>query len=109
MKKTTITKELFISSIEEMKKQYEHDRKCSEAFKVILPHDYVSSYDNHILTNQLIGILQEATNDNHSESWIEYYMHELNFGELWQTFKVTVKGKDFKLQTPDDLWELLNL
>lgn len=109
MKKTTITKELFISSIEALKKQYEHDKKCSEAFKVILPHDYISSYDNHFLTNQLIGILQEATNDNHSESWIEYYIHELNFGEKWQEYKIRIKGKYFKLETPEELWELLNM
>ncbi len=104
-----MTKELFIKSIEALQKQYEHDRKCSEAFKLILPHDYISGYDNHILTNQLIGILQESTNDNHVNSWIEYYMHELDFGEKWKTGKVTINGKDFKLETPGELWELLNL
>lgn len=108
MQKTTITKELFISSIEALKKQYEHDRKCSEAFQVILPDDHVSLYDNHILTNQLIKILVELTNDDQGE-WIDYYIYELNFGEKWKEYKVMVKGKYFKLETPEELWELLNL
>lgn len=109
MEKTTITKELFISSIEALKKQYEHDKKCSEAFKIILPNDYISSYENHLLTNQLIKILQESTNDNHSDSWIEYYIYELDFGSKWQEYKVMVKDKPFKLETSEELWELLNL
>lgn len=68
------TKDLFIETIHEIEKQYNHDRKCSDAFKVILPNDYTSNYANHWLQNQLIKILQIAMNDNHKGSWIEYYL-----------------------------------
>jgi len=103
------TKDMFIKAIHEIEKQYNHDRKCSEAFKVLLPNDYTSNYDNHWLQNQLIEILQIAMNDNHKDSWIEYYMWELDFGRKWKKDSVKVKGKNFKLQNAYDLWDLLNL
>lgn len=103
------TKDMFIKAIHEIEKQYNHDRKCSDAFKVILPNDYTSNYDNHWLQNQLIEILQIAMNDNHKDSWIEYYMWELDFGRKWKKDSVKVKGKNFKLQNAYDLWDLLNL
>lgn len=103
------TKDMFIKAIHEIEKQYNHDRKCSDAFKVLLPNDYTSNYDNHWLQNQLIEILQIAMNDNHKDSWIEYYLWELDFGRKWKKDSVKVKGKNFKLQNAYDLWDLLNL
>ena len=102
------SKDLFIKTIDAIEKQYDHDRKCSEAFKVILPNDFISNYDNHLLQNQLIEILQIAMKDNHL-SWIEHYMWELDFGRSWEKGNVTVGGKDFPLQNVHDLWALLNL
>lgn len=103
------SKELFVETINEIEKQHRHDSKCSEAFKVILPNDYTSNYDNHWLQNQLVKVLQIAMNDNHKDSWIEYYMWELDFGRKWKKDSVKVKGKNFKLQNAYDLWDLLNL
>ena len=105
----SITKELFIETIGEIEKQKIHDRKCSDAFKVLLPHDYTSGYDNLFLQEQLIKILKIATNDNHKDSWIEYFIWELDFGLLCEDGRVKVSGKDFKLETASDLWDLLNL
>lgn len=103
------TKKLFIETMGEIKKQYDHDDKCTKAFNVILPNDFVCGYENHWLQSQLLKILEIAMNDNHKDSWIEYYLWELNFGEKWQEGSVTVAGKDFKLQSASDLWDLLNL
>ena len=47
------SKELFIETINEIEKQHRHDSKCSEAFRVVLPNDYISNYANHWLQNQL--------------------------------------------------------
>lgn len=105
----TMTKELFIETIGEIEKQKIHDRKCSNAFQVILPHDYTSGYDNHWIQEQLIKVLKTATNDNHKESWIEYFIWELDFGNLYEDGRVQVSGKDIKLETASDLWDLLNL
>lgn len=87
-----IPKDLFVETIEALKKQYEHDKKCHEAFKVILPNDYVTSYDNHLLTNQLVKLLQIEFNDDHKDSWIEYYLWELDFGKEYK--KGCCKFKD---------------
>ena len=102
------TKDLFMKTIDAIEKQHEHDCKCSEAFKVILPNDFISNYDNYLLQNQLVEILQIAMNDHHL-SWIEHYMWELDFGRSWEKGNVTVGGKDFPLQNVHDLWALLNL
>lgn len=102
------SKELFTETMNEIKKQHIHDSKCSEAFKTILPYDYISGYKNIHLHNQLIKLLKLAMNDNHY-SWIEYYIYDLEFGEKYTKGSVRVKNKDFELKTPEDLWELLNI
>lgn len=103
------SKELFIETMDEIKKQHIHDSKCSEAFKTILPDDYISGYNNIHLHNQLIKLLKLAMNDNHNDSWIEYYIYELDFGEKFTKGDVKIKNKDFELKTPEGLWELLNI
>ncbi len=103
------TKKLFIETINEIEKQYNHDHKCSSAFRVILPNDYTTCYDNHWLQNQLVKLLQIAMNDNHEHSWIEYYLWELSFGKKYKPGCLKIDGKNFKLKTPSDLWDLLNL
>jgi len=103
------SRNLFIETINEIEKQHRHDSKCSEAFRVILPNDYISNYANHWLQNQIVKVLQLAMNDNHKDSWIEYYMWELDFGLKYSKGCVKIKGKDFELKTASDLWELLNV
>lgn len=103
------SKDLFIETINEIEKQHRHDSKCSEAFRVILPNDYISNYANHCLKNQLIKVLQLAMNDNHNHSWIEYYMWELDFGLKYSKGCVKIQKKDFELKNASDLWDLLNV
>jgi hypothetical protein len=109
IKEISISKELFIESINEIEKQYNHDQKCSEAFKVILPDDFITSYDNSFLLNQLLKILKISMNDNHKHSWIEYFIYELDFGRNWKKDCVLVHGENFNLKNPNDLWDLLNI
>jgi hypothetical protein len=40
-------RELFMECMDAIEKQYEHDRKCSDAFQIILPQDFITGYDNH--------------------------------------------------------------
>ena len=102
-----ITKKLFIETIEELKKQVLHDRKCGDAFEVILPHDFTTGYNNSWVVNQLVKLLKVAKDDNHRDSWIEYYMWELNFGEDYKDGAVTENNKNIPLKTPEDLWNIL--
>lgn len=103
-----INKELFVETIEAIRKQHEHDIKCGEAFKVILPDDHISFYDNHHLRNQLIKILQIAFNDEHRDSWIEYFIWELDFGKNYHVGTASRKnGTPINLSSAASLWDFL--
>jgi hypothetical protein len=107
-KKIKISKELFIETINKIKEQIDHDDKCWEAFKIILPNDFVTGYDNNIVIGQLIKILKVATKDDHKDSWIEYFIYELHFGKKYAEGCATYKnGENIDLSTPEDLYEFL--
>lgn len=92
-----MTKELFIETIEALRCQYEHDRKCSHAFQIILPDTHVGLYDNHWTNNQLVKLLQVAMKDEHKDSWIEYYLFELDFGKNYKPGCATDNDGDIDL------------
>lgn len=105
-----INKDKFIEIINNLEKQYEHDRKCSDAFSIILPNDYISLYDNGLLFSTIIDFLKEAFDDNISNSNIEYYIYELNFGkEEMSATAVTIDDKTFSLTNAEGLYNLLML
>lgn len=105
----TFTKELFVSIIGQMQKQSEHDKKCSEAFGVILPDDFVTTYNNYILYDQLIELLQLAMNDPIENSIITYFIWDLEYGKNWEKEKVLIDGKEYQLRNASDLWDALNI
>jgi hypothetical protein len=88
-----ITKELFINSINLIEKQFEHDQKCSDAASIIFPSDFISGYDNHYLLDGLLSILKMTLNDNHKDSWIEYFIYELEFGKKYTSTSELRYGK----------------
>lgn len=104
------SRDFFIETINQLEKQYNHDTKCSEAFQVILPNDFISNYNNHFITNQLLKIVQIAMNDNHKESWIEYFIYELEFGKHYKEGCASLKdGTNIDLSNAGSLWDFLNL
>jgi hypothetical protein len=100
-----MTKDLFVSSVTALRMQIDRDRKCSEAFGVILPNDHVSVYDNSCLIDAIIALLKEAVND--TDDWIDYFVWELDFGRDYKDGCVTADGKNIPLKTVDDLWDIL--
>ena len=100
-----ITKELFIEVIEGLKKQRELHRAATDAFKVILPNDYISGTEN-TLEPLLIKVLETLTGD--VEDWIGYYIYELDFGSKLEKGKITMNGQDQRLETAEDLWDFLS-
>lgn len=102
-----ITKELFIESIKMIQKQYEIDSECSKAFKTLLPNDYTSGYDNNALYTQIIKLLQVATKDDEQNSWIDYFIWELDFGKKYKDGHVILNNVNYELITPEDLYRLL--
>jgi len=106
MNKPSISKELFIETIDVIERQMAYDSKCTEAFSQILPNDSVFfGYDNHLLHNQLLKMLKAATND---QCEIQYFIDELDFGRLWTPTSISDEnGKMVKMKNVNQLWSVL--
>ena len=101
-------KKTFVETIAQIKEQIKHDSKCSKAFMVVMPNDFISGYDNHRLQNQLLKILQIAFDDLHKESWIEYFIWELDFGKKYKHGCASnADGSNINLSSAGKLWEFL--
>lgn len=97
----------FKETIDVLKKQYKVNQKRAEAFKIILPHDHVTDIDMPIY-DYFVNFLMKVMNDE--SEWIAYYVYELDFGLLNDTYKVTdKKGKEIPLKTTKDLWNILKV
>lgn len=107
-KQIKMTRDLFIETMESIGKQLDHDFKCYEAFSTILPNDFVTGYDNHFILHQLIKLLEIAFGDCHKDSWIEYFIYELNFGKSYKDGDITNEdGTPIDLSTVDKLYDFL--
>lgn len=104
-----MTKEQFVAAIDALEKQYRHDEKCSDAIRICFADAVLCTYNNDYVTNALVAVLQDAMNDAHKHSWIEYYLYELNFGKDWKKGKVTFDGVDFPLSNAGELWDILEV
>ena len=111
--KQFIKKETFISAIEAIEKQIKYDIDIATKLSVAFPNCFTANfmYDNHLISNALIKVLQEQMNDTelceHGQSWIEYYCFELDFGKENWRLKVTNNGKEIPLSNPSQLYDLL--
>ncbi len=102
------SKKLFTETINAIASQWNHDDKCREAFNVILPEDRVFGYDNHYLELQLLKLLKTAFNDDHDDSWIDYFIYELDFGVKYIEGCVTeADGINIDLSSPYHLYKYL--
>jgi hypothetical protein len=102
-----MTQDLFVETILALKKQTEHDRKFAKKISKLFTDCQMIGYNNDVLIEQMVKVLAELTRDK--GDWIGYYVWELNFGDEWLEGAVMVGGKDIKLQTPTDLWNLLQM
>ncbi len=99
-------KELFIETINSIKKQFEHDDKCHEAFSILLNNDYVSGYDNHHLTDAILRILKDDFKD--TDNWIEYFIYELEFGDKYKAGCCSYKnGDNIDISNAEKLYDFL--
>lgn len=100
-----MTQDLFVETILALKKQIRHDEKFTRKISKLFTDCQMIGYNNDVLIEQMVKVLGELTGDKCD--WIGYYIWELNFGDEWLEGAVTIGGKDVKLQTPTDLWNLL--
>jgi len=109
-----MNKELFIEAIEAIQKQVEYDNGVAEHLGKAFPDAFEANLlpKNHFLQDALIHVLQVEMNDlclcKYGESWIEYFLWELNFGQENYRLKVTQKdGKEIKMSTAGVLYDFL--
>ena len=102
-----MTKELFVSTINSIKKQIEIDRKNSSMLQEMFPDDSIyCGYNNSELFNALNKILKESMKDEYD--WIDYFMYELDFGEKYYDGCVLDRDKSIiNLSTAENLYEFL--
>ena len=109
-----MNKELFIEAIEAIQKQLQLDSEVSKLLGKAFPYAFEANLlpRNHFLQNALIHVLQVEMNDlqlcEHGQSWIEYFLWELNFGEENYRLKVTQNGKEIKMSNAAELYDFLN-
>jgi hypothetical protein len=101
-------RQLFIETIDALKKQYEHDAKCTELMEQIYPDTFASGYKNSFVCEALIRLLQVAMEDEHLYSWIDYYIHELDFGKKYKKGCATNSdGSNINLSNAGTLYDFL--
>ena len=102
-----MTKELFIATINSIKKQIEIDRKNSSMLQEMFPDDSIyCGYNNSELFNALNKILKESMKDEYD--WIDYFIYELDFGEKYYDGCVLDRDKSIiNLSTAENLYEFL--
>lgn len=96
-------KEKFIKAVNALIKQRDIDTKCNEAFKVILPNDYVSNYNNDVLYQAIIDLIDE-------KELVDYFIWELDCGrsEMAKDCITLSDGTKIGITTPEELWEVIN-
>ena len=107
-------KQLFIEAIDAIRQQCEFDIEVSKNLGKAFPEAFEANLlpKNHFLQNALLHVLQVEMNDlqlcEHGQSWIEYFLWELNFGEENYRLKVTQNGKEIKMSNAAELYDFLN-
>ena len=62
-------------------------------------------FDRMLCVDQTVNLLEKIMDDK--AEWIEYWIYELEFGKKWEPFMITEDGRDVRLETEDDLYDLL--
>lgn len=108
-----MTKELFTETIEAIHKQVQLDSQIADHLANAFPNAFQANLlpANHFLSNALINVLQHAMDDlvvyEHGQSWIEYFLWELDFGKENYRLKVYQDKKEIPLSNPGELYDFL--
>jgi hypothetical protein len=91
----------FKKHMERIKKTYDTEMKLCELLNCDCPIAFTDE-----IVDSVIDLLEAHFEDE--DEWITYWMFELDFGSKWKNGTITDdKGNDIKLQTIEDLYEVL--
>lgn len=103
--KLNISRQDFVGMMDEIRKQNDFVDSLNKLFDDYGVDCHVYSFDS---LDVAITALHLAVGDADKNEWISYYCWELDFGRAWEPGYIVDKdGNEFKLQTPEDLYDLL--
>jgi len=101
-----ISRDLFIATIDAIQTQFEKDDRADQLLSEIFT-DHSGFYDYSPVLLALENILKEDFGDQ-EESWIEYFIYDLDFGKKWTKNSVKDKNGNFiKMRTANELYDFL--
>lgn len=101
-------KELFIESLKALEQQFEFDTKAAESLEVLFPDVTGMYYDNRLIRYQLEKVLKVEMADDTQDSWIDYFIYELDFGKQYKHGCATMKdGSNINLSDASNLYDFL--
>lgn len=98
-------KELFIKCIEQLKAHQEKSDKICNLLDSLSEERncfYPFSDDDQLI----FAILADAYSEETVEDDISYFCYDLAFGKCWSPGTITQDGKDIKMETIEDLYEV---
>lgn len=100
-------KESFVRIINAIDAQYSKGKENAKLLEKVFPDStIIPSYCDELI-NSVVAALKSEMSDK-KDSWIDYYMYELEFGRENGRLKVHDKnGVEIPLSTPEDLYDLI--
>lgn len=100
-----ITKEDFKSIMSEVEKTIHYHKNLNDFFRKNNVDGYIYQPDS---TTSTLRLLHLIFGDTDKDEWISRFCFDLNFGKKWKPEMIVDKdGTDIKLETVDDLYEIL--
>ena len=90
----------FKKHIERIKTTYDIETQLCELLSCEGPIMFTDE-----IVDSLIDMLEDYFDDD--SEWITYWMFELDFGSKWKEGYIELDGKEVKLQTIEDLYNIL--
>lgn len=100
-----MTKEQFIDIMNELLEIFKDEEELRTAFQKFDPDFNDISFSRY--SNLLLKTLTIAMGD--TSDWISYWLYELDWGKLYKKGCVKDKGKDIKLKTLGDLYNIIKV
>jgi hypothetical protein len=102
-------KKLFTQCLNAIEMQYKHNDKMAAVANQFFPDAYQANliYDTHWIMNAMVEVLQDALDDANEHSWIEYFIHELDFGRKFKIGMVKVYDIEIDLSDAGKLYDFL--
>ena len=100
-----LSKEDFVKAIKDVESVYKYQEGLNNFFRKNNVEGYIFQPD---CASTVLRLLHMILGERDKDEWIEYFCFELNFGKKWEPGLIRDdNGLDIVLQTPEDLYDLL--